>query len=294
MSSRFAVPKALALAAGLLSVPSIGGADAWLPMPGEYLSEFRGTHVAWSSAYDDLGEKRPYSFDMLHESRELRSRNELGWKYRMSFILEVPVTSKTVRTLRTFSNTQTALSDLFVGGHFRVLDGPTALSLEVDWKIPMGYETTPPAAVGDGLHHFSGRLDFGRSIRPLQAFVQATGGYLARYDVRLNPTSATRHVGSDLLVYGGDIAFWVGNSVLLAARHTGLTWAGPGRPKVNSQAVGPEIRYRVDDRLDVFGGSSYVVAGRNTTKTDTYYVGLAFKQTRLDRLQGFLGGMRRP
>ena len=58
--------------------------------------------------------------------------------------------------------------------------------------------------------------------------------------------------------------------------------------------VGPQLLYRVDDNLDAFAGSLHTASGKNVIHTDQYYVGVAVKRTRLDRLQGFLGGTKRP
>jgi hypothetical protein len=44
----------------------------------------------------------------------------------------------------------------------------------------------------------------------------------------------------------------------------------------------------------MFAGSNYTLSGKNVARTDSYYMGFAVKKTRLNRLQGFLGGMRHP
>ena len=84
--------------------------------------------------------------------------------------------------------------------------------------------------------------------------------------------------------------------MLLAARYSGFSASAKNSTDLDlsSHAVGPEVRYRIDDRLDVYTGASFDIKGRNTWKTRTFYLGLAVKQTRLDRLQGFLGGARHP
>ena len=54
------------------------------------------------------------------------------------------------------------------------------------------------------------------------------------------------------------------------------------------------LRVVAHGRLDVFAGSWHTPSGRNTLALDQYYAGLAWKSTKLNRLQGFLGGDARP
>ena len=52
--------------------------------------------------------------------------------------------------------------------------------------------------------------------------------------------------------------------------------------------------WRVDDRLDLPAGSWSTAMAKNTLHYDQVYVAVTFKQTRLNRLQGFLGGTKAP
>ena len=56
--------------------------------------------------------------------------------------------------------------------------------------------------------------------------------------------------------------------------------------------AGPVLLYRVDDRLDLMAGSWSTAAARYAPHYDQVYVALAFKQTKLNRAQGFLGGLQ--
>jgi len=58
--------------------------------------------------------------------------------------------------------------------------------------------------------------------------------------------------------------------------------------------VGPLVLYRVDDRMDMFVATLHTASATNAIHTDAIYVGMSFKQTKLDRLQGFLGTMKQP
>ena len=54
------------------------------------------------------------------------------------------------------------------------------------------------------------------------------------------------------------------------------------------------VVYRLDSGMDVFFSSLHTALARNALHTDRFYVGVAFKKTGLDRLQGYLGGTKGP
>jgi hypothetical protein len=58
---------------------------------------------------------------------------------------------------------------------------------------------------------------------------------------------------------------------------------------VTQTIVGPRFTYRVDERMDVFGGSWHTANGENVLHENYYYFGIAWKHTSLDRLAGALG-----
>ena len=100
----------------------------------------------------------------------------------------------------------------------------------------------------------------------------------------------------------GTVGLWLGPSLLVSGHYAGsIAQVGVQEPSapdstfdVQAHSVGPEVRYRLDDHLDLFVGSWHTLAGKNVVHQDRYYVGVAMKQTRFNRLQGFLGTRRRP
>jgi hypothetical protein len=54
------------------------------------------------------------------------------------------------------------------------------------------------------------------------------------------------------------------------------------------------VLYRVDDHLDVKAGSWSTASGKNVLHYDQFYVGVAFHQSKLNRLQGFSGSTKNP
>ena len=65
-------------------------------------------------------------------------------------------------------------------------------------------------------------------------------------------------------------------------------------PERTLHLAGPVLVWRVDDRLDLTAGSWSTAMAKNALDYNQVYVAVAFKQTRLNRLQGFLGGTKAP
>ncbi len=156
--------------------------------------------------------------------------------------------------------------------------------------------------LGDGQQDLALLLHLGKALP--SGFVQASGGYRYRFE---EP--------SDQIVASADLGVWVRRSWLIAGRYEGEIAAARlrrrfGRTNVlevnlsvdeadrltdrDRHRFGPMLVYRVDDRLDLIASSLHTVAGNNVLHTHEFFVGVAFKNTRLDRLQGFLGGSKAP
>jgi hypothetical protein len=277
----------LALLAAVPAVltSSLAAAGPWLLKPGEHYNEFTGGFTSSNVFYDDLGQKQRFGFQTVFEERSLISYNELGWKNRVSVAFAVPVRNRTI-TSETFraSLTQTGIADLMFGFRLKLKDGATALALEADWIGPAGYDRDAVPALGSGQQNVVGALDLGLPILS-SGFFQASGAYQHRFDAppdEIDPTA--------------DLGWWLTSSLLLSGHYAAEITVNEkkGSPKASLQSAGPELRYRLDDRMDVFAGSAHAFAGRNANHFNRYYAGIAFKQTHLNRLQGFLGGKRRP
>ena len=294
-------PHAVTFATLLILASSLAASaartDPWLPAPGDYDASFRFEHGSGSKFFADDGEKQDNPFGILVESRSFESVNELGWKRWMSATLALPLQSVSIRTRFPEANdTQTGLSDLDAGVRIKLLGGGrSAMSATLDWRIPLGYDRQPIAALGDGLHHVTGGLELGTSFPAMNAFLQGGASYGGRFDVRVNPKKATRHVQGDVIGTFADLGVWLGNSLLLAGRYQGaMRSADEAGVEANAYVAGPDVTFRVDDHMDVFAGARFPIAGRNSRVFSTYYAGFALKQTHLNRLQGFHGDTRRP
>ena len=308
MRSARSLPIAAALALSLAA--SAAWAGAWMPERGEYYSELVGAHAASRNFFDPGGDRAPFAYGGALERHTLRVYNEVGWRKWACLILGAPATSVTRRRVSPFAErTVTELGDLDLGLRLRMIQGRTALAVQVDWTAPLGYQIAndstadvprvavsdqpPPRRAGDGVPRRTGpelglgrqavteQLLFGTALPGLATFVELAGGYrfwTQRYGIQL--------LGS------ARVGTWLGPSLLVSGHYESVVaHAGAELADYEFDAitVGPELRYRVDDRLDLIAGSNHTAAGKNWVHSDEYYVGMAFRQTRLDRLQGDLG-----
>jgi hypothetical protein len=178
-----------------------------------------------------------------------------------------------------------------------------------------------PATLGDGRQRLFATFNYGMPIKQ-SGFVDMAVGLVHAFadskdwkgenivvtspqdpNATLLHTAPTRHLVTRL-----DAAFWCGPRVLLGGRYSGMKAmsgasrsAAPGgvaielpEENASSYSVGPIVTLRVDERCDVFAGSMHTISAKNTMKTNQVYGGLSFKLTKLDRLQGWLGGTRKP
>jgi hypothetical protein len=275
----------LAMVASL--VPALANAGAWLPARGEYYSEISAAREFADTYYDKLGARYPFPLSVRREQRRLTFYNELGWKKSVSVQLGIPLVSETLNAPDfRYSSTETGFGDVQVGFRFKLHDGRTALALQSDYIAPAGYQTRTSPTLGGNAAVAEQQLLYGTGLKSWNMIVEAGLGYrsyfVGRRSELTGAVTVSRWFGSSLLVSGHCYSLQT-----LAA-----TKDSPEDFRYNR--VGPELRYRVDDRLDVFVGSDHLASGRNVDHPDTYYAGVAYRQSKRDRLQGLLGNKTRP
>ena len=311
MSARAALPFALFL---LVVAPLTAAAGPWSLAPGDFFAELRGGVGNGDSYHDWEGERQTLFRGGEHEERALASYVEMGWTKRFSIVLGMPVQSVTRRfATDPLRPTTTGFGDGLFGLKYNLANGNTAMALQLDWRPPLGYQRdlgltaadsldcgdadgdgdsldtncarqVGNARLGEGVQDVTLALHVGTTFG--SGFFQAAGGYRYRFE---DP--------DDQIAVTGDAGWWFGRSLLLAGNYVGdFASANPERvtDKVSSQRVGPRIVYRVDPNLDVFAGSLHTLMANNALHLDSYYVGIAFRETSLNRLQGFLGGAPSP
>jgi hypothetical protein len=290
-------------------------AGAWSLAPGEFYSELRGGWFSADTYHDPDGGRRFLAGGGLWEQRSLTSYTEFGWKTHLNFLVGIPVVSVS-RTLNPDHRdlfTQTGLGDAQIGLRYKLSNGRSATSLQLLWKTPLSYERNGrlthadsvaagdvsgdgdsldanaarqlgSPVLGDGQQDVTISLYYGTAFTS-KGMIEAAGGYKYRFE---KP--------KDQIVLSANVGYWVTDWLLLAGRYQGEMASEGVRPtdEPDQHRLGPWLVYRIDDHMDLFAGSLSTFSANNTLHTDEIQVGFAFRHTKLDRLQGFLGGMTAP
>jgi len=311
MRARDASFAALIAVLTLATLPPSAAAGAWSLNRGEYYTEIQSSLFSTQSYYDRDGNRTAIPAPKV-EDRAVTWRTQVGWKKRLNVLFGL-----TGRSISGFEGasaafpTQTGFSQVELGLHWKLANGPRALAVEADWTAPAGYDRQISRALGDGRQEFSGRLALGTAIGSRGWLDLAGGGSYRFHSIHPNsitsddPRMAT-NIYYDVAGQGG---FWLSRTLFLGGRYRGrvlATTSAKGGATVVHQVgpmtlvrddqldeslhlAGPMLLYRVDDRLDLVAGSYSTAAGKNTLHFDQFYVTLAFKQSKLKRNQGPAG-----
>lgn len=310
MNARRALMLVLAVGIGLFVVrPALAG--PWSLKPGEYATDLSGGSVSTTTYADENGNDQRLYGGGTQQRRSANWLSEFGWKKTTSFIIGIPFVSVTRAPAdAAMEPTTTVMGDAVLGLKRSFKNGPSAMALEIDAVLPMGYQrklalshedslaatrpdgsfdwnvarslSTPRA--GDGQASIGGTMQFGTALGSA-GFVSGYAGYAYR---------GPEWQGT--LLTGADVAVWLGKAWLLGARYRGVT-AGEGDEITRDQSMStlaPVVTYRIDDHIDVYGSVSHVLSAKNTAYGDEVRIGFTFKQTKLNRLQGYLGSAQRP
>jgi hypothetical protein len=237
----------------------------------------------------------------------------------VSAIISVPFVSvPRISAHDDVDKTATGLGDMTAGLKWRLKGkGNNVVSFEADWMGPLGYESTVRLTqaqitaydttiakglspgdsanfmrqvagphIGEGNQNLQGLLRVGMAFPDINAFLDVAGGYRYRYDAP-----------ADQILLGANYGMWFGKQWLVVGTYTGMIASGSGETKADEYTehrVGFRAVYRVDDHMDVFAGSQHTARAENAYHRNEIFVGLAMKQTSLNRLQGLLGGTRNP
>lgn len=285
-----------AIAAAALAASSVAAAAGpWALAPGEYYTELRGSFFSTGTFYDDDGNRMPSGG--LYEQRAVSSYTELGWKDHWSVQLSLPALSNTVRDGGSAA-TRSGFGDFGLGFRYSLVNGPSATALQFGWTAPAGYNTRLGPALGSGLQRLQASLELGRPLGT-NGFVQVGGGYA--YDfltvgARSTDASdvASKRTWSDHALAHAAVGLWMGQ-LQVAGQYRGEIGTSSGLDlETTTHLAGPRLAYRMDERLDAIAGSWHSPGGKNVPHLNQFYAGVAWKMTKLNRLQGFLGGDKRP
>jgi hypothetical protein len=286
---------ALAVLAVSATSAAVAAAGPWALAPGEYYTELQGSFFSSGTYYDDNGDRQPIGG--LAEQRALTSYTELGWKKHWSIQMELPALSNTRRD-GVDDATSSGFGDLSLGLRYALHNGPSATSIQLGWRAPSGYNSNLEPGLGTGLQRLSGSVETGRPLGQ-KGFAQGGAGFARDFLVvgsrSTDPAdSEAQRSWYNHLLLNGAVGLWFGN-LLVAGQYEGEIAGATGLDtKTTSHLIGTRFAYRVDERIDAVAGSWHSPGGKNVLHVDQFYAGVAWKVTKLNRLQGFLGGSKRP
>jgi hypothetical protein len=323
MSARVALS---ALLLAVIAVPTLGPASdpgsgaasaqagAWSLERGEYASEVRISSLTTSSLYDAEGNRYEFTDQYKLQHLGMSWRSELGWRKKLSLRLGLGGVSVVGFDGPPLAQpAASGLTEIQLGLHYKIANGAKAMAFEADWIAPAGYDRELSRAFGDGRQEFAGRLNAGAPVGS-KGFFELSGGGSYRFH-KLGSSDAAANQDPRLTTnlyydFGADLGFWIGQSVLIGGRYRGrimgsttgegavsnvhsvgpMVLTGDSQIGESVHLAGPVLMYRVHERIDLLAGSYSTAAGKNTAHYDQFYVSLVFKQSKLKRNQGFLGG----
>lgn len=319
-----------AAALATVSVVSAAWGSPWVIKPGEFYSELSGSLFSANTFYGEDGKRLGLGGKL--DERVVHSVNEFGWKKRVSVWIGVPFVNRAFTPASGPTLTSTGLGDIDLGLRYAVRRGSSPVALSLGWSAPTGgNRRLYPGVSGEGgldpshaprfpgsnladtslffdagLQTLSASLELGGAAGR-RAYWTLGGAYRYRYlefgqrdEENGGVTTKFTH---NAYAAGGEAALglWIRPELLVTGTFRG-DWPISQSKLYDGDALrdnksrmmlaGPRFTYRVDDRMDVFGGSWHSIAGRHVLHHDQYYCGIAWKQTGLDRLAGVLGGTK--
>lgn len=298
----------VALVLAALAGPTAVSADnsPWLLDAGQQAAWLEAGFFSADTYHDPDGDRAYLAGNGLSEQRSGRWKSLFGWKQWSSNVyFDIEFVSATRRlggSQPPFLNTTTAFGDAHFGILLPIKKGATPISLELDWKTPFGYDRDPtfftendtidmnaysqsiPPALGDGQMDLSGLLHAGWSLGS-RGWWQAGAGYTYRMEAP-----------GDRIDLRSDIGLWLTSSIMVTGRYRGgLAMEGDNPTRdATRHLLGGGLTYRVNDAMDIYAQSLHTAMAENATHTDEIQVGFTFKQTKLNRSQGYLGTLARP
>ena len=296
--------------------PAAAHAGAWSLARGEYGSDLQLAVFSTETSYDAEGNRIPFANGRPGKLQQLGLswRNEIGWRKKLS--LQFGISGLSVTGFEgppVVTPSATGMSAVDLGLHYNIMNGDRALAVEAGWVAPAGYDRELTRALGDGRQALAGRLNFGSTLGR-HGFFELSGGASYRFH-KLGSSDDVANMDPRLTtnVYwtaGADLGLWVGRSMLIGGRYQGqwlgsttgvgdasnVHYVGPmmlsGDEQIDATThrIGPLFLFRLDDRVDMTAGSASTPTGKNTLHFDQFYLSLTFKQSKLKRNQGFLGG----
>jgi len=278
-------------------------AGAWTQKKRGYYFKLSANYLHTTKEFNHEGDKLDiFQERLVYQDASFRDFNvtaylEYGLFENLTVIASVPF--KVLRSKRTeivgggilariATIYTTGLSDLTVGGRYKISSGPIVVSLQGGVKVPLFYEDSPAddgAPLGTGDYDFEGQLLLGKSLYPLPIYLTGGIGYRRR-------TGALH----DQIFYSAEAGYSLGK-LLLKVTFDGLqsTVAPPdivGAPVVSPLPGGggalpnvvvgdqdifkisPSVIVNVSKRLAVQADALHVFGGKNTVAGTIFSLGV--------------------
>lgn len=303
MRARIAFPLLTILVLAAAGSPRSADAGAWGLQKGEWYANLEGSNFVSDTYLSDAGGVRSDS-GLVVEERALRSEVELGFRRHVALLFGLPALSSTHRDARV-QGTATGFQDVKLGLRYSLVNAKNGAAVGLVWNGPSGYNRKLDSLgieLGEGLQELVADLQVGTALQA-RGFVEGGIGYGRRFLGIGERTSdgyvpgdgqTAKYQWADRLHLSADLALWLGRNWLASGRYRGQITLSHGalEPDENYHLLGPELHYRFDERIDMFAGTWSTASGKNTLHFDQYYLGLAFRKNKLNRLQGYLGGIQ--
>jgi len=319
-------------AVAVLSLASAAQAGPWGLAPGEFYTELTGTSVSSETYLEKSGTR--LGLGATFEERAILAHTEFGWKTHTTFIMGMPFVGRTVApdVAGVPTTTSSGLGDIDLGLRYARKAASFPYAFTLNWTAPLGTNRnlfpgssgsggTDPTSWPDlatrqmasdsstffsqGLQSLSLRFDVGGAIGS-KIYWEASAGYRTRYLTIGARKDDDRF--ADFRLFDGKLGYWAGPQLLITGEFSGewqsregfaydrikSTSTGPAELKTQNVLAGVRFTYRVDERMDVIGGSRHTAGGMDVLHQNLFYAGIAWKNSSLDRLSGVLGGTKAP
>jgi hypothetical protein len=257
-------------------------AGPWMLTRNDYYIQLVGGGYTSDGIFNDDSERQLFPAGKDSAERAVNLYAEVGWRKNLDVIASLPFKQVYATASPPAQDVHTGFADALLALRYGWRGGDTPVSFQAGWRGPMGYDPHLSPSLGDGRQTVFGAALMGAALPQFHGFVQGSAGFGYGFERTSKDSSETT------IFYSGDAAVWAGQRVLLAANFHGST-SSTGSLDESFMELGPRVTVRVDDGIDILAGSSHTMTGRNVVHANRFYVGVAFKATRLTRYQGFTG-----
>lgn len=260
----------------MFMVATAGAYETWQPEDLELRIDVTAFTAFANKQYQQTGDL----FQIVDE-RSAGSYQELGTTLDAEFGLLPTVAiyaTTTIQRARLASEfgsaTVTGLSDFYLGGKWRAVDGAVTLTLAPEVKFPTGYTADAGAfrpVLGNGVNEYTARLWFGKRFTDAPFYFELSSGYRLR-GARVPRGGGPKIIYTDEVPYDLEVGFWFTRRIAVHLLVDGVVGLGPAdtitavelAPVSQSYThVGGGLTYKLSKSVRFLGQYRTTVAGIN-------------------------------